>query len=103
SPMNPFQVGIAQKLSGLPLLSAAGFRLVFLALALGLWIAGTIRYARATRTAPLRQTNGEERPLDIRDGLVLITILITFGIFIVDLIRYGCDFDHVSALFFVMD
>ena len=102
SPINPFQVGIAQKLAGLPLLSAAGFRLVFLTLALALWIAGTIRYARATRTAPLRQTNGEEQPLDIRDGLVLITILITFAIFIVGVMRYGWDFDQMSALFFVM-
>jgi len=102
SPINPFQVGIAQKLAGLPLLSASGFRLVFLALALALWIAGTSRYARATRTARPRQTDGEEKPLDIRDRLVLITILITFAIFIVGVMKYGWDFDQMSALFFIM-
>jgi uncharacterized ion transporter superfamily protein YfcC len=102
SPINPFQVGIAQKLAGLPLLSASGFRLVFLALALALWIAGVSRYARATRTVPLTQTKGEKEPLDIRDGLVLITIFITFTIFIVGVMEYGWDFDQMSALFFIM-
>jgi len=33
---------------------------------------------------------------------VLITILITFAIFIVGVMRYGWDFDQMSALFFVM-
>src|SRR5256885_832794 len=45
SPMDPFQVGIAQKLAQLPLLSGSAFRLVFLALAVAIWIWGTIRYA----------------------------------------------------------
>lgn len=102
SPINPFQVGIGQKLAGLPLLSGSGFRLVFLALALGLWIAGVSRYARATRTVGVSQTNEEQKPLDVRDGLVLITILMTFTIFIVGVMEYGWDFDQMSALFFIM-
>ena len=52
SPINPFQVGIAQQLAQLPLLSAAGYRLVFLAVALGIWIGGTMRYASRYRGAP---------------------------------------------------
>ncbi len=52
SPINPFQVGIAQQLAQLPLLSAAGYRLVFLALALGIWIGGTMRHASRYRVAP---------------------------------------------------
>jgi len=102
SPINPFQVGIAQKLAGLPLLSASGFRLVFLAVALALWIAAVSRYALATRTARLSEVNEEEKPLDVRDGLVLITILITFAIFIIGVMSYGWDFDQMSALFFIM-
>jgi uncharacterized ion transporter superfamily protein YfcC len=102
SPINPFQVGIAQKLAGLPLLSGSGFRLVFLALALALWIAWVSRYARATRTARVSQPDEEQKPLDIRDRLVLITILVTFTIFIVGVMKYGWDFDQMSALFFIM-
>lgn len=52
SPLNPFQVGIAQKLAQLPLLSGGGFRLVFLLLALVIWIGGTVRYALRHRVAP---------------------------------------------------
>src|SRR5438876_2732185 len=102
SPINPLQVGIAQKLAGLPLLSASGFRLVFLVLALALWIAGVSRYARATRTARPSEISEEEKPLDTRDGLVLITILVTFTIFIVGVMEFGWDFDQMSALFFIM-
>ncbi|AMR26665.1 hypothetical protein A0257_05785 [Hymenobacter psoromatis] len=52
SPINPFQVGIAQQLAQLPLLSAAGYRLVFLVVALGIWLAGTLRHAVRYRVAP---------------------------------------------------
>ena len=51
SPINPFQVLIAQKVAHLPQGSGALFRLVTLAVALTLWIAGTVRYARRTRQA----------------------------------------------------
>ncbi|MBO2008184.1 YfcC family protein [Hymenobacter negativus] len=52
SPINPFQVGIAQKLALLPLLSGGGFRLALLLPAVGLWIAGTMRHATRHRIAP---------------------------------------------------
>ena len=102
SPINPFQVGIAQKLAGLPLLSASGFRLVFLVLALALWIAGVSRYARRTRTARVSETTEDEQPLDTRDGLVLITILVTFAILVFGVMEFRWDFDQMSALFFIM-
>ena len=43
SPINPFQVGIAQKLAQLPQLSAWPFRVATLVPALALWIWGTMR------------------------------------------------------------
>ena len=49
SPINPFQVGIAQQLAQLPLLSGAAFRIVFLGAALAIWIWSTVRYAARTR------------------------------------------------------
>src|SRR5262245_5956812 len=52
SPINPFQVQIAQKLAGLPLLSGAGYRTFLLAVALALWMWGTWRHAVRTRAKP---------------------------------------------------
>jgi len=102
SPINPFQVGIAQKLAGLPLLSASGFRLVFLALALGIWIAATIRYARRTRTVGASASVEVGEPVGARDGIVLGLVIVTFAIFIVGVMKFGWDFDQMSALFFIM-
>jgi len=102
SPINPFQVGIAQKLAGLPLLSASAYRLVFLALALALWIAATIRYARKTQTVSERPSAEVIERINARDGVVLALVIVTFAIFIVGVMKYGWDFDQMSALFFIM-
>jgi len=51
---------------------------------------------------PVAPSGLADKPLDIRDRLVLITILVTFTIFIVGVMRYGWDFDQMSALFFIM-
>ena len=102
SPINPFQVGIAQKLAGLPLLSGAGFRIAFLVLALAVWILATMRYARATRAAPVSEVSSEEASLDTRDGVVLVTVLLTFAMLVFGVTRLGWDFDQMSALFFIM-
>lgn len=102
SPINPFQVGIAQKLAGLPLLSASGYRLVFLALALAIWIAATIRYARRTRLLSEGPRAEVVEEIGGRDGVVLGLVIVTFAIFIVGVMKFGWDFDQMSALFFIM-
>ena len=83
SPINPFQVGIAQKLAELPLLSGGLFRMVFLAVALAMWVAGTMRYASRTRTSP-QPAQGEgdgDRTGSVRSShiAVLLLVLVTFG------------------------
>jgi uncharacterized ion transporter superfamily protein YfcC len=52
SPINPFQVGIAQRVADVPLLSGAAYRTIFLVTALALWSWMTMRYAARTRVAP---------------------------------------------------
>src|SRR2546427_11493104 len=52
SPINPFQVGIAQQLAQIPLLSGSLFRIAFLALAIAAWIWGTMRHARRAPAEP---------------------------------------------------
>ena len=105
SPIDPFLVGIAQKVAGLPILSGALFRIAFLALALGLWIWGTMRHAARTRTLPpaLRETRLTPAvELGARHGFVLLLVLVAFAIFVFGVLRLGWDFEHMAALFFVM-
>jgi uncharacterized ion transporter superfamily protein YfcC len=101
SPLNPFQVQIAQKLAELPLLSGAAFRIVMLLAALGVWIWGTWRHAiRTRREADI--TRIHEGELDARRMAVLGIVLCTFALFVYGVTRLGWDFDQMSALFFAM-
>src|SRR6266571_683606 len=86
SPVNPFQVGIAQQLAQLPLLSGSLFRIAFLTLALAIWIWGTTRYAGRTRTAPAADAGAA----------------VGAGALVVGVLRYGWGFNEMAALFFAM-
>jgi uncharacterized ion transporter superfamily protein YfcC len=104
SPINPFQVGIAQKLAQLPPLSGWAYRLVFLGLALTIWIGGTIRHARRHRVAPdlLAAEEGGSTAHQGRPGLVLVLLLAAFSVFVYGVVQLEWDFDQMSALFFVL-
>jgi uncharacterized ion transporter superfamily protein YfcC len=104
SPVNPFQVGIAQQLAQLPLLSGWLFRIAFLAVALTIWIWGTARYAGRTRAAPTADASAVVggATFDRRRGTVLALVLATFGALVVGVLRYGWGFNEMAALFFVM-
>jgi len=104
SPINPFQVQIGQKLAGIPLLSAAGFRLCVMAVALAGWIWGTWRHAVRTRVLP-EEPSGESVTgvaLDARRTIVLLLVAATFVVFVYGIMQLGWDFDQMSALFFAM-
>jgi len=107
SPINPFQAVIAQQLAELPVLSGASFRLVFLLLALGIWIAGTMRYAQRVSALPsAKQTAAGEPPgssgRGSRTALVLIMVLLAFGVFTFGLLRLDWGFNEMSAVFLAM-
>lgn len=103
SPLDPFLVGIAQKVAGLPILSGGLYRTAFLVPALGIWTAGTMRYARRNRSAPGGETDLDTGArLGARDAGVLAVVLLAFVVFIVGVMRLGWDFDQMSAVFFVM-
>ena len=102
SPINPFQVGIAQKLAELPLLSGGGYRTLFLALALTFWIWSTMRYARANRVEPEAvETEGASNRAR-RHGVILGLVMATFGVLVWGLLSRGWGFNELSALFFIM-
>jgi uncharacterized ion transporter superfamily protein YfcC len=103
SPINPFQVQIAQKLAGLPLLSGSVFRISVLAVALAVWIWGTWRHAVRTRVIPEEPSEEAETvALDARRAIVLLLVIVTFAVFVYGVMRLGWDFDQMSALFFAM-
>ena len=124
SPINPFQVTIAQKLAQLPLISGAPFRIVFLLLAIAIWILATMRYAARTKSvsaaanlkdvesdngngagAPSRRSPGSnniEASFDARSVIVLAIVVVTFTSFVYGVMKLGWDFDQMTASFFLM-
>jgi uncharacterized ion transporter superfamily protein YfcC len=102
SPVNPFQVIIAQKVAELPQASGLGFRLAFLVPALALWIGGTMFYARRTRRPPELAGGGQRKSLHWQDAIILLSILAAFAIYIYGAQRLGWEFDQLAALFFVV-
>ena len=104
SPINPFQVGIAQQLAQLPLLSGSLFRIACLLAGLGIWIWGTVRYAVRTRALPdgAAPNAGPPLRLDRRRGAVLLLVLRSFAALVTGVLRSGWGFDEMAALFFLM-
>ena len=100
SPINPFQVLIAQDAAGVIPVSGWAFRVVFLLIALVFWIGMTMRYAVRTRVAPeIGRTEDPEDSLGPRDWVILSMLLCTF-VLMGYLARIG--FNHMSAAFFIM-
>jgi len=102
SPMNPFQVVIAQQAAQVEPLSGGLFRSVFLVIAITVWVGATMRYAAATRVAPTAGATDLGEALTGRDRLVLSMVGATFVVMVVGLSRWGWDFDQMSAAFFIM-
>ena len=106
SPVNPFQVVIAQKVAELPAQSGLGFRMALLLPAMLLWIGMTMRYASRTRVAPPEPAavpaSAPAASLAPRDLAVLATMVMTFALFIYGAQQWGWAFEQFSALFFLM-
>jgi uncharacterized ion transporter superfamily protein YfcC len=102
SPINPFQVQIAQNLAELPLGSGGLFRTIFLVLALALWIGMTMRYAALQRTESEHVEDSDDAGIDGKDWVIFGLVGATFVILVVGIGSWGWDFDHMSAAFFIM-
>jgi uncharacterized ion transporter superfamily protein YfcC len=102
SPVNPFQVIIAQKIAELPPASGLGFRLAFLLCALGLWILGTMWYARRTQREPSSRGGREAAPVSWRDSIVLVSIAGAFAAYVYGAQRLDWEFDQLAGLFLVV-
>jgi len=102
SPIDPFQVQIAQKLAGLPLLSGAQFRTAFLIVAVGFWIFGTVRHAQRHRIVPTSEDAPATEASGGRQVIVLGVVVAAFVFLVLGILRWGWDFDQLTALFLLM-
>jgi len=100
SPVNPFQVVIAQKVAELPPQSGMGFRLVFLALAMGIWIWGTWRLAAERDGVASEGTITGAPQLEeshAGDATIFVLVLATFAVFITGAHSAGAGTSSSSA------
>jgi uncharacterized ion transporter superfamily protein YfcC len=108
SPINPFQVGIAQQVAQVPLFSGAAFRTATLIAALALWIGGTMRHAmrKGARTPQAADVGVDSIvPLSLsgtRAAVIVGIVLAAFATFITGLIRANWGFDELTAVLFAM-
>lgn len=102
SPINPFQVAIAQRLAELPLMSGALFRIVFLLIALAFWIGMTMRYASRTRGRREAVDEGDAEGVRPSDLGIFALVLATFALAVVGMIVWHWGFDELSAAFVIM-
>ncbi|WP_088341686.1 YfcC family protein [Robiginitalea sediminis] len=101
SPLNPFAVLLAQQEAGLALLSGMPFRLVVLAIALGVWVLYLVRYARRNPVAkiPMDASNGQ---LSSRGMLILGLLAATFCLVTYGMLQWDWGFNHLSGCFFAL-
>ncbi|MEQ1897518.1 MAG: Na+/H+ antiporter NhaC family protein [Vicinamibacterales bacterium] len=99
SPVNPFQVGIAQQIVGIPMFSGFAFRLALLAVALAVWMWAVLRQARSVTGAPLQEAEAPADAWSLRFGLVMACVAGGFAVFLVGQATSGWGFDELSAVF----
>ncbi len=110
SPFNPFQAVLAQHLADLPPSSGVGYRMVFLLLALGFWIGGTMRHAARAQPAGSEDELEAAPPSDevagpagnTRTVLILALVGGAFAMFIYGALGLNWSFEKMAAVFFVM-
>ena len=106
--LNPFTVGIAQEMSGLPLFSGMGYRLIcwtFLTAALIvfiLWYSARIRKTPSADPVQVVDDSGEGRSERKRHTAILVVLLLTVVMLIVGVTCFKWYMAEISALFLVM-
>ena len=113
--MNPFTVGIAQDIAGVPLFSGMGLRAVLLVILLVVDTAYIIAYERKIKKYPeksilagmpdekdfVADKNADEK-ITGRQAAVLVVLFGTLGILVYGLLIYQWYFEEMAALFLVM-
>ena len=103
SPVNPFQVGIAQQIVAIPMFSGFVFRLALLAVALVVWTWAVLRQVRRVTGVPVPEAAApDDARADTwspRTGVVMACVVGGFVVFLVGQATSGWGFDELSAVF----
>ena len=113
--LNPFTIGIAQGIAGLPLFSGLEYRffcwvvLTIVGIAFVLWYAARVKaHPESSPVYKLddywrsRQQNTENTTLTTRHTLILIVLLLTIVALVVGVLAWGWYITEISALFLAM-
>jgi uncharacterized ion transporter superfamily protein YfcC len=115
--LNPFNVGVAQKIAGIQMFSGIGYRLLVWAIATGITIAFLMWYAARIKKDPTRSPSYQldidkrkESSAALNDlsgmtathGIVLLLFVGFMTTMVVGVIHYGWYINEIAALFMVM-
>lgn len=114
--LNPFNVGIAQGIAGVPVFSGMGYRLVVWACATLVTIAFLMWYAARVKRNPalsptfvLDQAKRQEQPVALslermtrRHAAVLAIFALALGVMVVGVVKYEWFVEEIAALFLGM-
>lgn len=109
--LNPFTVGIAQEMSGLPLFSGMGYRLLCWALLTAALIVFTLLYAARIRKAPAAPgiapadpgSAPAEAPVnDRRKNIILLALLAAVVMLVVGVVVFKWYMPEIAALFLLL-
>lgn len=116
--LNPFNVGVAQSIAGVPMFSGIGFRLLCWAIATTLTIAFLMWYAarikRQPELSPCYEMDQIKRQqldmsaferftgMTLRHKLVLSVFVLTLAVMIAGVVKFGWYIEEIAALFLLM-
>ena len=113
--LNPYSVGIAQTISGVELYSGTGYRAICFVIFMAISIIYVMVYGRKIKKNPGASVVFREKnihPFDrdelneysftLKDGLVLLDVLVVLVVLMLGLIKWGWDFPQLCGLFLLM-
>ncbi|AOT73265.1 YfcC family protein [Geosporobacter ferrireducens] len=112
-PSNPWNVGIGQSISELPMFSGLGFRLFIFVILMAVSIGYVLRYASKIRKDPsasvvygmntdhLVNIEQEDMEFTSRHKLILITLATTIGFIVYGTIQWKWGIPHMSATYII--
>ena len=102
--LNPFTVGIAQEMAGLPLFSGMGYRFCCWALLTALTVGAVLLYAKRSKKTPARETAAAKTaaPPTRRQVWILIVLGLTVAALVWGVTRHQWYLPEITALFLAM-